>query len=110
MKRSGHKGKVDANQAAIVKELRSLGFSVGSLASMGAGWPDIAVGMLCIRRGLMNFFFEIKVPGAKLTVAEKEFHTKWRGQVDVIETTEDALRIMKGGLTRTGERTGRLSE
>lgn len=96
MRRFGHGGKVDANQKAIVQGLRDLGFSVVSTASLGAGAPDISVGMLCVKRGLLNFFFEIKVPGARLTIAEKEFHARWRGQIDVIYSLDDALMVMRG--------------
>ena len=36
-------GKVDANQAEIVKALRQVGMSVLSLAPMGKGCPDLLV-------------------------------------------------------------------
>lgn len=93
--------RTDNNHQDIVQELRALGFTVQSLAKVGDGCPDIAVGMLCIRRGLLNYLFEIKRadgPPSKrrLTIPEKLWHQNWRGQVDVIRSTDDALSIMKG--------------
>ena len=96
MNRRGHRGKVDANQAALVRELRQLGYSVVSLASVGDGCPDILCGD---RRTKTNYLFELKdgtkPPSArKLTEAEAAFHAAWCGQIAVVETTEQALRVM----------------
>lgn len=49
------KGRVDANQPLIVRELRHLGASVAILSDLGGGIADILVGY----RG-SNFAFEIK--------------------------------------------------
>lgn len=86
--------RVDANQSLIVKDLRRIGASVQSLADLGKGVPDIAVGY----RG-QNFFFEIKdwrQPPSKrrLTPDEKKWHQSWQGQVHVIETFNEALKII----------------
>lgn len=89
--------RVDANHSRIVKELRQLGYSVVSTADLGDGFPDICVGSLnTVNR---NFLFEIKdwkQPPSKrrLTPKEKQFHAAWKGQVAVIETTEEALKVM----------------
>jgi hypothetical protein len=86
--------RVDDNQAKIVEGLRGLGATVRSTAAIGEGFPDIAVGF----RG-KNWFFEIKdgskpPSGRKLTEFEVLFHDDWRGQADVIESLDDALRVM----------------
>ena len=38
------RGRVDENQAAIVRALRQIGASVQSLADIGDGCPDLLVG------------------------------------------------------------------
>lgn len=86
--------RVDGNQKVIVGDLRAVGVSVQHLHTVGQGCPDI----LCGWQG-GNWTFEIKDPDQppskrKLTEAEAEWHITWRGQVDVIETAEDAIRIM----------------
>lgn len=86
--------KVDTNQKAIVKGLRAVGATVRSTASVGFGFPDLAVGW----RGL-TYLFEIKdgskCPSQKrLTEAEQAFHDEWKGQVTVIETLEQALQTI----------------
>lgn len=86
----------DSNHAAIVHELRQLlgAYAVFDLAGVGDGMADIIVGDA--RR---NWLFEIK-DGAKapskrrLTQHEEAFHDTWPGQIDVIESADDALRIM----------------
>ena len=86
--------RVDANQSKIVKELRSIGATVQSLADLGDGCPDILVGT----QG-KNFLFEIKdwkQPPSKrrLTPKEKLWQESWRGQVHTIETFSEALTIL----------------
>jgi len=92
--------RVDQNQSRIVKELRQMGYSVVSLADVGDGCPDILVGSL--NTANRNWFFEIKNWKAKpserrLTPKEKLFHATWRGQIAVIETTAEALKVMTAG-------------
>ncbi len=86
--------KIDANHSRIVKELRQIGATVQSLADLGKGVPDILVAW----RGT-NYLFEIKdwkQPPSKrrLTPDEKKWHQLWQGQVAVVETSSEALRIM----------------
>lgn len=86
--------KVDDNQGEIVAALRRVGCSVQSLAGVGRGFPDLAVGF----RG-RNFFLEVK-DGSKpprkrrLTPDEEAFHAQWRGHAAVVETVEDALKVV----------------
>lgn len=86
--------KVDANHAEVVKALRQIGCSVASLASVGAGVPDLAVGY----RGV-NFLLEVKdgskVPSArKLTDDEAAFMAAWRGQYAVVTSAEQAIAVV----------------
>ena len=86
--------RVDDNQGQIVEALRRVGCSVWSLAGVGKGFPDLAVGF----RG-RNLFLEVKdgsTPPCKrqLTPDEEAFHASWRGHVAVVESVEDALKIV----------------
>jgi len=86
--------RVDANQREIVSKLRNVGCSVLVTSQLKNAF-DILAGY----KG-MNFAFEIKdgnkPPSArKLTSGEQEFFNKWNGQVDVIESFEDAVSIIE---------------
>lgn len=86
--------KIDANQPEIVRALRQAGASVRSTAALGKGFPDICVGW----RG-ENFLMEVKDGGKqpskrKLTPDEERFAEVWKGQVVVVETVKDALRVI----------------
>ncbi len=88
------RAKVDANQAAIVAALREVGASVQSLASLGAGVPDLLV---CYH-GVLTLM-EIK-DGAKsasrrrLTPVEAAWHAQWRGPVSIVTGIDEALTIV----------------
>lgn len=86
--------RVDANQSSIVRDLRRVGATVQSLAEVGSGCPDLLVGY----RG-QNHLMEIKdwkQPPSKrrLTPHEKKWHQSWQGQVHVVETFDEALKII----------------
>ena len=74
------RGRVDANQKEIVKQLRQLGCSVAITSMVGSGFPDLVVGY----KG-KNYLIELK-DGTKpasaqaLTADEIEFMETWRGQ------------------------------
>ena len=89
--------RVDANQAAIVEALRSIGCSVLSLASQGNGCPDILVAKPSM--GTMNLLMEIKdgkkPPSArKLSDDELKFHGSWLGPIAVVDSVDSALRAV----------------
>jgi hypothetical protein len=86
--------KVDANQSAIVAALRKMGCSVQPLHMVGQGCPDILVGY----DGL-NLMLEIKdgdkVPSAQgLTDAQDVWHCDWLGQVEVVNSPEQAVKYV----------------
>ena len=83
--------RVDANQSEIVTALRQAGCSVQDLHEVGHGCGDILVG----RNGI-NYVLEIKAPGGKLNEREREWHSTWRGQVAVVHSAEEALKIING--------------
>jgi hypothetical protein len=92
MRRAAH---TDSNQGEIVDALRKAGASVEpKLARLGEGVPDLLVGI----RGVTTVF-EVKdgakVPSKrKLTDDEKVWHDAWRGSKYVVESVEQALKIL----------------
>ena len=94
--------KVDENQAEIVRALRELGCSVQSLAAIGQGCPDLLVGRWG-RNVLMEIKDGSKSPSRrKLTPAESDWISDWRGEVHVVETVDEARKLM--GLWIEGEK------
>ena len=90
--------KVDANQPQIVADLRKCGVLVHITSDLGRGFPDLVAGW---PNGECVWLFEVKNPEYKhkLTEAEKEFHDLWKSMVHIIESAEDALRLMGYGTT-----------
>lgn len=90
--------KVDRNQAEIVEALRADGCSVQSLAAIGDGCPDLAVG-----KNRVTYFMEVKdgskPPSARrLTEDQLRWHGAWRGgPVAVVCDVESALRVVRVG-------------
>jgi hypothetical protein len=92
--------RIDANQPEIVDALRRVGAVVQSLAELGRGCPDLLVAF----RG-DNYLMEVKdgskPPSARqLTADEAAWHGRWKraGQVEIVESVNDALRVI--GATR----------
>ena len=86
--------KVDSNQREIVAALRGVGVTVQTLHTVGKGCPDLLIGV----RGT-NLLIEVKdgakPPSArKLTPDEEDWHAKWRGQVAIVESVEQALDLV----------------
>lgn len=81
--------RVDANQAEIVEALRQVGATVQHLHHLGQGCPDLLVGW----RG-NNYLLEIKRPGGELTEDERAWHAYWNGRAYVVESVDEALRII----------------
>lgn len=86
---------LDKNHKEIVAYLEKLGYSVLSLASMGAGCPDII-----ISTKEEMWFAEIKDgKKAKTTADQKSFYRRWKGKpVIFLRSKEDvrAFDIMLG--------------
>jgi hypothetical protein len=84
----GRHRRTDANQAAIVRAFRALGWSVQDLSLVGRGCPDLAVA-----RNGKNLFVEVKQPKADLTDDEAIWHEEWRGPVVIVRTVEDVAKL-----------------
>ena len=82
--RRGHQGRTDGNQQAIIDALRAEGASVQSLASVGAGVPDLLVGAKG-RTYLVEVKDGEKCPShRKLTPDQKRWILKWKGKPPVV--------------------------
>lgn len=81
--------RTDANQAAIIRDLRAIGASVQDLSKVGRGCPDILVGW----RGNC-YLLEIKTAKGKLNALQVEWHESWRGQVAVVRDAREAMRVI----------------
>jgi len=86
--------RIDENQPQIVKALRKAGADVLSLAEIGKGCPD-----LLVWAGGEYYLVEIKNPDKpikdrELTPQQVQFHSTWKGIINVIETPEQALRLI----------------
>ena len=86
--------KIDANQPEIVEAVRRMGCSVQHLHTIGKGCPDLLVGVSGI-----NLCWELKdgsaIPSARqLTIPEIKWHDEWRGQVQIVESVDDAIRAI----------------
>ena len=88
--------RTDANHSDIVAALRAIGATVTSTAAVGSGFVDVVAGY----RGV-NYLLEIKdgskPPSArKLTDDELKWHQDWRGQAHVVETVDQAIKVVTG--------------
>lgn len=87
------RAKVDSNQSEIVSVFRKLGYSVFCTHQVGSGFPDI----VCGKNGI-NLLVEIKDGSLspsrrKLTKDESAFHNLWLGNIVIIESVDDVLRL-----------------
>lgn len=85
--------KIDANQPAVVKALRSAGCTVEHLHSVGKGCPDL----LCAIADQV-FLIEVKdgakPPSAqKLTPDQVVWHAEWKAEVHIVNSIEGAIEV-----------------
>lgn len=96
--------RTDTNHAAVVADLRALGWSVLDTSGAGDGFPDIVVGIggrlpmfapAQNARGVVCdgevYMVEIKAPKGKLRPAQQELAWTWRGNYIIAETAEDVV-------------------
>lgn len=76
--------RVDANHAEVADAFRKLGCSFLSLAPLGKGAPDAAIGY-----GGLTCLVEIKSgPKGKLNEKQREFWDNWKGGVRLVNSLE----------------------
>lgn len=83
--------RVDANQGAVVAELRDFGISVHITSQLGDGFPDLVCGFCGI-----NGMYELKDPekpfsAQELSPDERKFHNDWKGDVRVALTSTEII-------------------
>ncbi len=87
--------RTDANQKPLVAQMRALpGVSVAITSGVGDGFPDLVVGY-----DGKTFLLEVKDPAKplsarKLTKDQEKWHGGWKGQVAVVMTFEDCVRVI----------------
>ena len=87
--------RTDRNHSEIINALRKIpNLSVFSTHEVGKGFPDIVIGY----KGI-NYLIEIKdgnkPPSArKLTNAELQFHSNWKGQIKIVNNFDELLNIL----------------
>jgi hypothetical protein len=87
--------KVDVNHADVVTALRELGYSVTSTATVGKGFPDVAVGYLDDAGYRRTVLLEIKAsPKHKLTGDEQEWFSSWVGAAFVVTSAREAVELV----------------
>lgn len=84
-------GRVDSNHTEIVSALRHAGCYVLSLASIGKGVPDLLVWSPVTQQ---IYLLEVKTPSGTLTSAEQEWHSNYPGEVSIVRSIDDALRVV----------------
>lgn len=79
--------KRDATEQEIVSALRAVGATVEKLSQRNV--PDLLVGW----RG-RNILIEVKSKSGKLTDGQHEWRERWRGEIHVARSAEEALEII----------------
>ena len=83
------RARTDANHAEIVAALRKAGYTVQSLAAVGAGCPDLLVGVTGA-----NLLMEVKAPKGKRNALQERWAEAWGGTVHVVRSVEDAFKAI----------------
>lgn len=82
------RGKVDMIHHEVVEALRKAGWKVRSLATIGAGVPDL----LCYRPGQPIRLVEVKAKGTVITRDQELFIAEgW--PVTIVRSVDDALAL-----------------
>lgn len=90
--------KLDANTPAIINALHDLGWQWVDTHQLGDGFGD---GIAVYREDdgtWQKILVEIKMPGEKLTAAERKFHERFLGLVKIWRCAEDVIRDTRGGM------------
>lgn len=103
MRRSRHRGRTDANQTAIVSALREIGCSVLPISEIGDGAPDLVAWRHVVGYALLEVKDGSKQPAERrLSDDEVAFHKAWRGPIFVVDSVDDAIRVMTGQRAHRG--------
>ena len=113
--------KVDSNQKGVVKALRDAGASIAHTHTLGRGFPDFVIGLKGLSlvgefdvkelmeaienvKGVkvisgVNILVELKdgkkpQSAQKLTSDEEKWHEDWVGNVEIVKSEHDAIRLI----------------
>ena len=91
-----HACRRDQNQLEIIQALRGLGWAVYDTSAVASraglpGFPDL----LCVRAGRV-VLCEIKHGKAPLTQDEQTFHLAYAGELVILRTIDDCVRMTEG--------------
>ena len=86
--------KADANAKDIDRELESRGASVAKTDGVGVGFPDRVIGL-----NGRNFLLEYKdgkkpLSKQRLNEYQQQWHKRWKGQVAVVTSPEQAVKVV----------------
>jgi len=86
-------GRVDANQAQITRELRTLGFRVDNVSQLKKLYDLVVTGRIFGTDKVRTVRVEIKMKGEQLTPAEVDYHTAepYPSTLLVAYSTEDII-------------------
>jgi hypothetical protein len=82
---SRYANRRDANEKEIVAALEKIGCTVYQLDTP----VDILVGYRA-----KNYLIEIKTKKGKTTEAQREFFASWKGQVRIVRTVDEAIKLV----------------
>jgi len=82
--------RTDGNHREIIDGLRAAGYTVLDLSKAGCGIPDALVVSKCGA----SMFAEIKMPGGKLTAAERKFREVYTGIYHIVYSLQETLDIL----------------
>lgn len=82
--------RTDSNQEEIINALWRAGYSVRCTSGYGNGFPDLMVKS----KADVIVLLEVKVPGAKLTPAEREFQEWYTAPYHIVRSAEEAIDTM----------------
>jgi hypothetical protein len=81
----------DKNHFDVISGVASCGYQVIDTAGQGGGFGDF-IGCSTAAKVVI---FEIKDPDGELMLSQLEFLANWRGYVGIVETAEQAIRILR---------------
>ncbi len=87
-------GRVDGNQAQIVRELRAIGFRVDNVSQLKRLYDLVVTGRIFGTDNVRTVRVEVKQPGEKLSSAEVDYHRAepYPTTLLIAYSTEDVLK------------------
>jgi len=104
--------RVDANHAEIVRAFRDMNCSVQDLSRVGAGCPDLLIGLRA-SHGRACIAVEVKdgkkFPSQrKLTAEQMIWHNEWQGAKAIVESVDDVVALVNS-YRRASRKEGRTT-